>query len=211
MSVHKRAQPKRRRLAKEARREEILEAALAAFVRGGYHGTHVSHVIREAGVARGTFYLYFRSKHEVFAALVDRMLSIFLEARPARANWQVADAAGAAAALKSSYLAVLGTFRKHRRLARLLFEEAVGIDKGFAERLTKHFRVWHERVRDTLTFLQERGVARRGLDADVTAELILGMVERLTRRFLFQDREPDLERLVDALVAFELRGVAARS
>ena len=200
---------KRRRLAPKARREEILKAALTAFVRGGYHGTHVSHVIHEAQVARGTFYLYFSSKHEVFEALVDRMLSIFLETRPASPTPEIKTLADAEALLRASYRVVLETFRRHRHLCRLLFDEAVGADKGFAERLAKHYQAWHARVLTTLADFVHRGVARKTLDAEVTADLVLGMVERVTRRYLFPDRAPDLDRLVDAIVSFELRGTRA--
>jgi AcrR family transcriptional regulator len=193
----------------DARREQLLDAALSCFVERGYHGTHVAHVIARAGVARGTFYLYFDSKHEVFSALVDRMLAIFLAVRPAEPDPDVRTAKDAAELLRRSYTAVLSTFREHRRLCRLLFEEAVGADKGFEERLAKHFRVWHEKVRSTLDDFVRRRVARRDLDTDVTADLVLGMVERTARRWLFPERAPDLARLVDAIVALEMRGISS--
>ena len=211
MGPKMRAKPakKRRRLAPEARREEILEAAVKVFVRGGYHGTHVSHVIQEAGVARGTFYLYFESKHAVFEALVDRMLSIFLDARSETPDPEVRTLVDAEALLRISYRAVFETFRRHRQLCRLLFDEAVGADKGFADRLAKHYLAWHGRIAATLRLFVERGVARKGLDAEVSAELILGAVERATRRYVLPDKAPDLERLIDAIVALELRGTRA--
>ena len=82
-SPERKASPRpRTRLAKDDRRAQLLAAAERAFLRGGYHGTHVDDVIREAGIARGTFYLHFESKHAVFSALVDRMLTIFLAAKP---------------------------------------------------------------------------------------------------------------------------------
>ena len=128
MSVQSTRPPARRRtrLAKEERREQILTAALEVFGRGGYHGTHVDHVIRAAGVARGTFYLYYKSKHDVFAALVERMLKIFLDARPALPEPQIRTPADAETVLRASYTALFTTFRKHRELCRLLFDEAVG-------------------------------------------------------------------------------------
>ncbi len=202
------AQRTRRRLSPEARKEEILDAALTAFSRGGYHGTQVSDVVREAGIARGTFYLYFESKHDVFAALVDRMLAIFLGARPARPEPDVQGVPEAEAVLSASYRVVLSTFRRHRRLCRLLFEEAVGLEKGFRERLARHFAVWHERVFETLDHFKAKGAARADLDSEVTAELVLGMVERVTRRYLFRDKAPDLDRLVAALVSLEMRGIS---
>jgi hypothetical protein len=76
--------------------------------------------------------------------------------------------------------------------------------------LEAHFRTWHERIAATLVYFREQGAARADLDTDVTAELVLGMVERLARRYLFQDRRPDIASLVDALVALELRGIAGR-
>jgi AcrR family transcriptional regulator len=195
----------RRRLTKDARREQILEAALAAFHRGGYHGTHVDDVIEEAGVARGTFYLHFESKHEVFAALVERMLGFFLAARPPVENTDLRSARDAKEMLMESGRAVLSTFQAHRRLGRLLFEEAVGIDKGFQERLEAHMDAWRRRLRETGDLFRRRGLARKDLDTELAAEAILGMYERVTRTYLFRGPPADLERLLEALVSYEMR------
>jgi AcrR family transcriptional regulator len=68
----------------EARRAAILDAALGLFGRYGYRRTSIDDIAREAGIAKGTVYLSFRSKDEVFRALseslVERMLA---EARAA--------------------------------------------------------------------------------------------------------------------------------
>lgn len=197
----------RKRLTKQARREQILEAALNVFERGGYHSTHVDDVIREASIARGTFYLHFRSKHEVFAALIERMFSIFLEVRPTSSEPDVTGPRAAEAILRASYRTVFETLREHRRLARLLFEEAVGLDKGFSDVLGAHYRAWHGRVRATLEKFRDHGAARKDLDVEVTAEMVLGIVERLARRFLFTDRGLDINRLVNAVVALEMGGI----
>ncbi len=199
----------RTRLRKDDRRAQLLGAAERAFLRGGYHGTHVEDVLREAGVARGTFYLYFESKHAVFAALVDRMLAIFLDARPSEPEPVVRTPADAEALLRLSTRTVLSTFRAHRGLCRLLLEEAAGVDKGFAALLEAHERAWHARVAATRRDFVAQGVARPDLDCDVHAEMVIGLMERLTRRYLLPDPEPDLEALVEAVVAFEMRGIRA--
>lgn len=194
-------------MAKDARREQILDAALHAFERGGYHATRVDDVIREAGIARGTFYLHFDGKHAVFAALVDRMLALFLEARPLEGLDAVRTPKQAAAWLRVSYAAVFRTFRRHRRLCRLWLEEAVGVEKGFTARLDAHYRAWHQRVVDVRRAFVKAGAARRDLDVELTADLVLGMVERLTRRHLLGEAEPDIDRMADAVVEFEMRGI----
>lgn len=206
MSVRK--PPARRNLSRADRREQILDAALRAFLKGGYEGTHVSHIVEEAGVARGTFYLHYPSKHEVFAALVDRMLTIFLETRPPQPEPEIRTIQDAEAALRLSYRTLLETFHTHRGLVRLLLDEAVGIGRGFRDRLESHYATWHERVCMTLRLLVHRGLARPDLDVPVTAEMVIGTVVRLTRRYLLSDEDADLDRLVDALVAYELSGLS---
>lgn len=55
---------------KDARPEEITSAALTLFVERGYANTRVEDVARLAGVSKGTLYLYFANKEELFKAVV---------------------------------------------------------------------------------------------------------------------------------------------
>jgi len=54
-----------------ARRDQIIAAALACFARAGYHATTMADVAAQAGVSKGTPYLYFRSKEALFLALYE--------------------------------------------------------------------------------------------------------------------------------------------
>ena len=60
--------PRRRR--KETRPQELLDAALALFVEKGFAATRSEEVARRAGVSKGTLYLYYPSKEELFKAVV---------------------------------------------------------------------------------------------------------------------------------------------
>src|SRR5258708_8266107 len=55
----------------EATRRKILDAAEAVFGEMGYYEASVSEITRKAGVAQGTFYIYFPSKREIFVELVE--------------------------------------------------------------------------------------------------------------------------------------------
>jgi AcrR family transcriptional regulator len=57
-----------------ARRAELASAAAGAFAERGVANTAVSDIVRAAGVAQGTFYLYFDSKDDVVLAVVERMV-----------------------------------------------------------------------------------------------------------------------------------------
>src|SRR6218665_2325073 len=65
--------PRQRR--KEARPQELLAAALALFVEKGFAATRSEEVARRAGVSKGTVYLYYPSKEELFKAVVRQNLS----------------------------------------------------------------------------------------------------------------------------------------
>ncbi len=62
--------PPRWRRRKEARPEELVEAALALFVEQGFAATNLKDVAKRAGVSKGTVYLYFKSKEELLRAVV---------------------------------------------------------------------------------------------------------------------------------------------
>jgi TetR/AcrR family transcriptional regulator len=55
---------------KEARPGELLQAALALFVEKGFAATRVEEIARRAGVSKGTLFLYFASKEDLFKAVV---------------------------------------------------------------------------------------------------------------------------------------------
>jgi AcrR family transcriptional regulator len=66
---------------KDARPQELLAAALDLFVDRGYAATRLDDVAAQAGVSKGTLYLYFTNKEELFKAMVrDNMLPVLSEA-----------------------------------------------------------------------------------------------------------------------------------
>jgi AcrR family transcriptional regulator len=59
----------------EFRRTEIIDAARSIFARRGFALATMDEVAKEAGIAKGTIYLYFRSKTEVYKAVLDHDMS----------------------------------------------------------------------------------------------------------------------------------------
>ncbi len=80
------APPRQRR--KETRPQELLDAALALFVEKGFAATRSEEVARAAGVSKGTLYLYYPSKEELFKAVVRQKLSnLIAEGQEKVQNW----------------------------------------------------------------------------------------------------------------------------
>ena len=78
-TADKAAQPKRERR-KDARPGELLAAALDLFVEKGFAGTRAEEVALRAGVSKGTLFLYFSSKEELFKAVVREYIGSHLRA-----------------------------------------------------------------------------------------------------------------------------------
>lgn len=64
----------------EERKNEILDAAEMLFISKGYTKTTVNDILQAVGIAKGTFYHYFKSKEEVMDAVIMRMIDTGLEA-----------------------------------------------------------------------------------------------------------------------------------
>ena len=81
---------------KEARPQELLAAALDLFVERGYAATRLDDVAARGGVSKGTLYLYFDNKEELFKAVVrENLVAVLAEAEDFIARYT-----GTSAALK---------------------------------------------------------------------------------------------------------------
>ena len=58
---------------KEAKRQNLLDSAYDLFLEKGMFATTISDIVKRADVAKGTFYLYFKDKDDIFHALTDRI------------------------------------------------------------------------------------------------------------------------------------------
>lgn len=85
---------------KDARPQELLDAALALFVEKGFAATRAEEVAQRAGVSKGTLYLYYPSKEELFKAVINQSLG----ARIAETAQQVHAWRGTMAALLEGLL-----------------------------------------------------------------------------------------------------------
>jgi AcrR family transcriptional regulator len=79
------AEPALRQRRKEARPQELLDAALALFGEKGFAATRTDDVAERAGVSKGTLYLYYPSKEELLKAVISQRLSSEIAAGAAKA------------------------------------------------------------------------------------------------------------------------------
>ena len=71
--------PTKREKSKEAKKEKIIEAAVKVFAKKGFYTANVKDVAKEAGVADGTIYLYFKNKEDLLISLFEHKMKSILD------------------------------------------------------------------------------------------------------------------------------------
>src|SRR5512143_3397393 len=129
MSVHS---PRRRTvLDKETRGEQIIDAAVEVFADQGYRVASISDIIEKAGVARGTFYLYFQSKEEVFNAALDRFHALYRDMARKETARNYGNPLALERRLRESLVDWLRFLLDHRRLTKIVFRQAAAVDPDY--------------------------------------------------------------------------------
>jgi TetR/AcrR family fatty acid metabolism transcriptional regulator len=126
----------------EFRTAEILEAAHKVFAKNGFSGTSVEAIAQEAGIAKGTVYLYYGSKHEIYwAALKSGLVALGSELK------KQVDAARTVEEKLHAYIATkLLFFEQNRDFFKIYHAEfgnaiANPVHKDFSELLFKQLRL----------------------------------------------------------------------
>lgn len=167
----------------EATRRRILEAAEQVFAEYGYHEASIVKVTERAGVALGTFYLYFDSKRTVFEALV---LDLNGRVRQSMSEAMV----GAVDRVDAERRGFEGFFRftaQHPALYRVV-REAEFVSP---EVLHQHYERIVEGYTAGLAAAQHQGDIDPLLDPEIAAWALMGMGELIGMRFLLWERDAD--------------------
>jgi AcrR family transcriptional regulator len=109
---------------REQRRSTILAAATRVFKEKGYHATSVNDIIDAAQIARGTFYLYFTSKREVFAELSATFLEL-IRASVRKISLDPADGEPLAQ-MRANFRRVMSMVLEHADLATVMLRSDAG-------------------------------------------------------------------------------------
>ena len=176
------AAPAKRARRKEARPGELLEAALALFVEKGFAATRVEEVAARAGVSKGTLFLYFPSKEELFKAVVRENASRHLH----DAFREVAGYAGTSAELLHEFIRRWWTQyggTPAAGLTKLIMSEAANFPDLAQYYQDEVVQPSHELVRRIV----QRGIDRgelREVDLTLAAHLIVApLVQMVTWRY----------------------------
>jgi AcrR family transcriptional regulator len=182
--------PTRRERQRAERRQRLIEAALASFGQLGYAHTSVRDITEGADLGHGTFYLYFKSKDDLFLWLVGESVAALRGqlVAPAPADEDVLPS------LRRSALGVLAWFGEHRGVL-LALREALILDAAFWQAWEPAQAMLEEWLGEIVAWGERRGVYRgrdRARTISLTISLLLGAASEATLMLRQgQEAEPD--------------------
>jgi TetR/AcrR family transcriptional regulator, fatty acid metabolism regulator protein len=190
----------------EERRRQILEAAVRAFARRGYHGCRVSDVAREAGVAYGLVYHYYGSKE----ALLDAIFRQTWGAMLATINAVEELDDPAREKVRKVTEIVLRTWRRDPDLVRVLVREVTR--SSHVQRESDEIELAFAALQRIVADGQAGGDFRTDLDARLTATIWYGALEEILTGWAFgqlPDSDDEIAGAEHAVVELVAGGLAS--
>ncbi len=186
-------------------REALVAAARGVFEERGFSDTRMSDLAAAAGVSHGTVYTYFDSKEAVLSEVCNAIVGEVFAAvrvpddhRSDPVDW-----------IEEGNRRYLGAYAKNARMLEVV-EQAAAADPRFRELVDGLRGVFVDKTRATLARFQAEGLADQGLDPDLAAPALVGMVESFARRWHDRGETYDPERVVATLTRLWTQAVGLR-
>ena len=185
-------------MGKAERRQQILDVAKDVFARRGYHAAKIEDIVAAAGVARGTFYLYFDDKRAIFEEIVDRTiarLGMSIERVDLSAGKTVAEQ------VRDQIRRIFHILLEDGSTTKILLSDALGVDPAFDRKLLSFYDEMGKQLEQSLRDGQELGIVRPG-DVRLMAWLTMGALKETMFQIVHRGAEYDEDKLVDGVFAF---------
>ena len=206
MSVRRRSY-----LPADARRAQLLDAAKRVFARRGYPAANIADICKEARVARGTLYQYFRNKRDVLIALLDDVAARVAEVLAARPSVAVPRGTRLRVDLivqfcRARLREMLAAVFADEATLRLLLRDARGLD-GVVDRAIAKIDDMILRAMESDIRAAQAGRIMRKVPPKLAARYLLGGVEKMILAAIAADETIDVGAIVDTAVELELFGI----
>jgi TetR/AcrR family transcriptional repressor of nem operon len=160
-------------------RETIVATATRLMSIKGYHGTSLDDVLRESGVGKGSFYHFFRSKEDLGHAILDTIISGFLERT---LDPCFSDPQGDPLAQIRCFLdRIVAAQRAHNCVGGCplgnLASELSDVHEGFRARLAEVFSAWRDRITEALREARRRQMLSEACRPEAVAPFLVASLE----------------------------------
>jgi TetR/AcrR family fatty acid metabolism transcriptional regulator len=186
--------------------EAILRAAIKVFAQNGFFNSKVADVAKEAGVADGTVYLYFKNKDDILVSIFNHVTEQALE----RGRVTLGEIEDPVEKLKRIVESHLEMYARDRDLA-VVFQVELRSSTKFMEqfsatKVTDYLDV----ISNVIAEGQKRGVFRKDLNAKLTAKILFGALDEMVTNWVLTHKRNSLLATAEPLIDVFLNGVSRR-
>ncbi len=180
------------------KKERIVRSAIELFQKQGIHKTTVSHIVKRAEIAQGTFYLYFPSKLALMPAIAEEMVEVLVD----KIKENIGDETDFPRQMEKMIQAIFSVNKEYSELLALIYS-------GLAS--TEHLKEWemvyapcYELVSDLIETAKQEGTIATQIPSERVAKLIIGLVESSAEQvYLYNYSDgTEIERQKEAVTQF---------
>ncbi|MCK5203304.1 MAG: TetR/AcrR family transcriptional regulator [Desulfobacterales bacterium] len=182
---------------------QILEAAVKVFARQGFHQSTVAQIAKEAGVADGTIYLYFKNKDDILVQFFSyRTKQVFESFRG-----EVDRAEASSDKLRNLVRRHLAEFQRDRNGA-IVYQVETHQNSRLAEaQIREMSQMYRDLISEIVEQGQQEGTIRKDLYVGLVKRFVIGAVDEVINTWLHSNGEYDLVSMADPLVELFIKGI----
>ncbi|MBD1381146.1 TetR/AcrR family transcriptional regulator [Metabacillus arenae] len=168
--------------------KQIIDAAVIVIAENGYHQAQVSKIAKQAGVADGTIYLYFKNKEDILVSLFQEKMGVFIEKIRS-------EIAGKTSSAEKLYLLVekhFTWFAEEPHLAIVTQLELRQSNKDLRLRINEVLKGYLDVVDEIIQSGKRAGEFRESLNLRLTRQMIFGTIDEMVTTWVMNDQKYDL-------------------
>lgn len=188
------------------RREQIMSVSVKLFAEKGYNNTALDDIIASADIAKGTFYLHFTNKFDLFYQIIDTNLEVIY-------NYvKVLDISSVKTVdeTRELYVNVIQTIVQIvevRLFAKILLKDVIGQEQAIVDRVQKFYDKIVDMSTTYIGKAQQIGRVKTNIDARNISLCILGCIKETLYRLVVLDEKIDIAKIVTDYLELYLYGI----
>ncbi len=167
---------------------QIIDAAVIVIAENGYHQAQVSKIAKQAGVADGTIYLYFKNKEDILVSLFQEKMGVFIE----KIEEEIIGKTSAADKLYSLIEKHFTLLSEDHKLAIVTQLELRQSNKDLRHRINEVLKGYLNVVDKIITEGIENGEFRGDLDQRLARQMIFGTIDETVTTWVMNEQKYNL-------------------
>jgi len=186
----------------------ILNAAVKVIGQAGYHNAPISKIAREAGVADGTVYLYFKNKEDILISILRETIGTIVDRIQAELTLlKATEPVEALGKLVTVYFQTLGTNPDLAMFTQVHLRQS---NAEMRKQIGDIIRPYYSIIDDIIERGVEIGVFRANIDRRIARRMIFGTMDETITAWILTGAKYDLLSLIDPVCDVMVGGLCAR-